>query len=197
MDLSVQNINTYANRLQEPRQAEQREMTGQVQQVQQIPSGQQSEEILQAPSRPALRTGDVVSLDSSNQPDEKYALYASESNALKRDIGNVNVVFSSGNARNTSGERMMQSEPQSETVTMAADERSNAGIQQPGAAVQNNAGGVQEQRNMNSSYAGGENRGNTAFPEAYNRNSGVVSALAGYRESLMQTQPVPTIDQTV
>lgn len=196
MDLSVQNINTYTNRLQEPRQTEQREMTGE---VQQIPSGQQSEEILQAPSRPALRTGDIVSLDSSNQPEEKYSLYASESNSLKRDIGNVNVVFSSGNAINPSGERMMQSEPQSGTVTMAADERSNAGIQQPGAAVQNTATGIQGQMSTNSRYAGGENRGNTAFPEAYNynRNSGYASPLSGYREASMQIQSVPTIDQTV
>lgn len=190
MELSISSINTYSNRLQEPRQTEQRELTGQ---VQQIPAGQQAGETLQTPSQPARTTGDVISLDGSNRISEKYSLYASEGNALKRDILNLDEVFSARQGVYPSDERM-QSQPQNGIVT---NETSNAGIQQPGAAVQNNAGGVQEQRNMNSSYVGGENRGNTAFPEAYNRNSGVVSALAGYRESLMQTQPVPTIDQTV
>lgn len=188
MELSISNINiagnAYANRLQEPRQIEQREQTGQVRQV--PPDQQQVETALQTPLQPARRAGDIASLDGSNRLEEKYSLYASQGNALKRDIGALNETFSDRPVVNPTNRA--QKESQSEEVISG---RLNSNAQPSGDVVQA-AGNSQV-----SSNTGGSIRDNTAIPEAFMKNYGVVSAISGYRGASMQIQPVPTIDQTV
>lgn len=189
MELSISNTNiagnAYANRLQEPRQIEQREQPGQVREVQ--PGQQRGETALQTPLQPARRAGDITSLDGSNRLEERYSLYASQGNALRRDIGALNEVFSDRPGVNPTNQRA-QTESQSEEV-IGGRLNSNA---QPSGDVAQAAGKIQV--NLNT---GGSIRENTAIPEASMRNYGVVSALSGYRETSMQIQPVPTIDQTV
>ncbi|WP_027359562.1 hypothetical protein [Desulforegula conservatrix] len=190
MELSISNTNiagkAYANRLQEPRQIEQREQAGQVSNVQ---SGQQEiESALQTPLQPARRAGDITSLDGSNRLEERFSLYASQGNALRRDIGALNEVFSDRPGVNPTNQRA-QTESQSEEVIGG---RLSSNAQSSGDVAQ--AAG-QVQANVNT--GGSSIRDNTATPEASMRNYGVVSALSGYREASMQIQPVPTIDQTV
>lgn len=191
MELSISNINSagnaYANRLQEPRQIEQREQPGQVRQV--PPGQQQDESALQTPLQPARRAGDTTSLDGSNRLEERYSIYASSGNALRRDIQALNGVFSDRPEVNPTNQRV-QAESQGEVSTVG---RLNSNAQPEGVVAQTATGNVQA--NLNT--GGGVIRDNTAIPEASMRNYGVVSALSGYREAAMQIQPVPTIDQTV
>lgn len=193
MELSISSMNTsgnaYANRLQEPRRTEQSDRTGQVSEVPSV--RQQGENALQDPLQPARRAGDITSLDGSNRSEEKYSLYASQGNSLRKDIESLNGVFSSVQGVNQANDKA-ETESQGEGQSVATL-RSNT---QPEGGVAQNVG-ASDQSGTGLNSGGGIIRGNTAFPEALTRNYEVVSALSGYREASMQTQPVKTIDQTV
>lgn len=192
MELSVSNINTsasvYANRLQEPRQTDMNTQAVQVGNIQ--PVSQQSEAALQVPSQPARRAGDITSLDGSIRAEEKYSIYASVQNALKRDVNALNDTFPAkpgDNANNQGNQTGSQGE-----VSVGGRLYSNA--QTSGPVVQA-AGVVQDGFNLSS---GGERKmENTAIPEASVKNYVTSSAISGYREASMQIQQIPTIDQTV